>query len=530
METSANATDNPTASTVRRMRSEATTHETPIPGWVLILLLAPLALLLGFAAGDSFLFIGLAVLAIASIVGFSAIRLSLAVKLIFLLIVITFLQRLLGYFKLGEARGVNVLNLLLVSTIGYWLLGGLRRGTFYRPSPIDFWLCITVVVIPVVSLTYTVAFGRVPGYDLTSQLAWYKRYITPFIYLFLLSQCLESKRDIRYLYYLIFAIVALVVLQGMPEVVHFSNWRESRSEGIVGQANDYAALLATTAPLFFLWVLLFPGHRAMKTVVIVLLGCMAISMLTTFSRAGYIGFAMAFGGAVFIAYKVTRRLTVLGPVILFSTLCLLPIVAMPQIVDSLATRFQPETYKRSHRKSYSKFEGINQYSGGRLELWKSALRMAEDYPVLGVGFHAFELVLPRYHYLQWSNYCHNQFLATLAEGGIIWLTALCALYWKLYRLLYQNWRTVFSQGDRTGILICGGALLSYLIMLFLSLTSDFNNPGPKSLVFWITIAGALRYGLLARLDEQGESDEASDTEEAEEIGYAEGSAPATGGR
>ena len=51
METSANATDNPTASTVRRMRSEATTHETPIPGWVLILLLAPLALLLGFAAG-----------------------------------------------------------------------------------------------------------------------------------------------------------------------------------------------------------------------------------------------------------------------------------------------------------------------------------------------------------------------------------------------------------------------------------------------------------------------------------------------
>jgi hypothetical protein len=35
------------------------------------------------------------------------------VKLIFLLIVITFLQRLLGYFKLGEARGVNVLNLLL---------------------------------------------------------------------------------------------------------------------------------------------------------------------------------------------------------------------------------------------------------------------------------------------------------------------------------------------------------------------------------------------------------------------------------
>jgi O-antigen ligase len=483
------------------VKDNAAAAPPAFPTWLLTILLVPVGLALGFASGSSLSLLVGATAAFLALGLFGTIRLAVPIKLIFLLIAVTFLQKVLGYVRASEVRGLNVGNLLLAATLMYWLLSGVQRGGLYRPSPIDFWLFITVIVIPVASITFTLAYRKVPGYTLASQLPWYKQWVTPFIYFFLLCQCLEKKRDIRHLFFLILFLVGCAVLEGMPEVMRFSNWRESRSEGIVGQANDYAALLANAAPFLVLVVLLYRERPFVRILSLLMLGCMGISLLTTFSRAGYIGFGVAILGGLYVAYKSTGKIAVIGPAILLSTLCLFPIVTVPQILDSLQTRFATETYKRAKRKSYSKYDVTNQYSGGRLEIWNGALHMAEDYPIFGVGFHAFELELPRYHYLAWSNYPHNQFLGALAEGGILFLTALCVLYWKLLRLLYHNWKVVLKLGDKAGQLVCGGALVSFIIMILISLTNDFMNPGPKTTIFWVMMAGAIRYSAIARDDE-----------------------------
>ncbi len=483
------------------MKDTAPIAQAPFPAWLLGALFLPTALVVGFASGSSLLLLAASAAALLALILFSAVRLAAHVKLIFLLIAVTFLQRLLGYFKLGEVRGLNVGNFLLLASFAYWFVSGTQRGALYKATPVDFWLLVTVILIPLTSITVTVVFRKLPDYSLAEQIVWYKQWVTPFLYFFLLTQCLEKKRDIRLLFYLILGLVGLAVLEGMPEVLRFTNWREARAEGIVGQANDYAALLATMAPFLFLVLFLYRDRRVARILALLLLACMGVSMLTTYSRAGYIAFAMAFAGSLYIAYKATGRLAVVGPGILLATLCLLPIVAVPQVMESLESRFATETYKRAKRKSYSRYDVTDRYSGGRLEIWRGALRMAEDHPLFGVGFHAFRIELPKYHHLAFENYPHNQFLGALAEGGIIWVTALCVLYWKLWRLLFHNWKVALRQNDRAGQLICGGAFLSFIIMLVTSLSNDFLNPGPKTTIFWVVMAGALRYAALVRVKE-----------------------------
>ncbi|MBI4601041.1 MAG: O-antigen ligase family protein, partial [Planctomycetes bacterium] len=381
---------------MKETSSTASTVPVQVPAWLLLGPAAAAAAILGFGASGSLLVIAAVLAGSLALLGFAAIRLSVPVKLIFLLITVTFLQRLLGYFKLGEVRGLNAGNLLLLAAVGYWFLRGVSRGALYRPTPLDFWLGLTAVAIPLLSIAYTVSVRRVPGYSLMAQLAWYKQWVTPFVYLFLLCQCLETRKEVRRLFYLVLFLVGLAVLQGLPEALRITTLHVERARGIVGQANDYAGLLATTAPFPLLILFLLRGRPAVRVLALGLVGCLALCLLSTYSRAGYIGFGISLAGAAWVAYRGTRRLAVAGPLVLVGALCLVPFAVAPQLIESVQSRFETDTYKRAKRKSYSKLSELNQFSGNRLEIWKGALKMAEANPVFGVGFHAFEAELPKY--------------------------------------------------------------------------------------------------------------------------------------
>jgi len=476
-----------------------------VPGWVFAVFAMPVALVLGFVSGEDFLILAAAVAGIATLVLFGIVPLSLPVKLIFLLVLVAFLQRIIGYFKLGGLRGLNAGNLLLLITFGYWFLSGLRRGSIYRPSPVDLWVVIATIIIPLLSIFYTVAFLDLPGYSLMSEILWYKQWVTPFLYFFLIYQCLDNKPDIRKMLLLTLGLVALAILHGMPEALRFSNWREARSLGILGQPNSYAALLAVTSPFFFLVLFRLRPRPAVRVLSIVILICMTLSLLTTFSRGGYVGFTVGLIGALYVSHRGIGRVVAVGPIIIVATLCLVPFAISPQLVESVQTRFSTDTYKRAKRKSYTQFGVADSFSGGRLGIWKAALEMAEDKPIFGVGFHAFELELPKYHPQGLANYPHNQYLGTLAEGGIVWLAALLILFWKVLLLLHHNWRVTLQQQDAMGQVICGGALVSFCIMICMCLGNDFFGPGPKVTIFWVCMAGAIKYGMLSRREAASES-------------------------
>jgi O-antigen ligase len=192
----------------------------------------------------------------------------------------------------------------------------------------------------------------------------------------------------------------------------------------------------------------------------------------------------------------TRRFPVGIPLLVMGGALLVPIAAVPQVVDYVRERFEVQTYKRAKRKSYGQYSTLNQYSGDRLEIWKGAVAMARERPVFGVGFHAFESELPKYHIGRKANYPHNVFLGSLAEGGVIWLSCQVMLLWALIRFLYQNWKITLAEKDAWGQIVCGGAVVCFGIMLWTAMTLDFFHPGPKNTAFWVLMAGAVRYGFL----------------------------------
>jgi O-antigen ligase len=468
---------------------------TPVV-WLLMTLSLLAALVIGFLSQETLVLSVAALGATTAFLGFFFVPVSVPLKLTFLLILLSFLQRLLGYFKLGNVRGLNVGNIVLAGTMLYWFLRGLKTRRWYRPTPMDLWVFLAAIVIPSFSIFYALVFRRVDGYSMGREITWYKQWVTPFLYFFFLSQCFNSRREIRLLFVMVGLLVSLAILESLPDVMRMGHWLEGRSEGFVGQPNDFAALLAVTAPFFLLVVLLMQQRPLLRVLCLLLLGGMAASILSTYSRAGYVGFALAFVGALMLAYRSTGRITLGLPILVMTGACLLPLAIAPDLIDTIQERFTVKTYQRAQRQSYSQYRAMDRYAGGRLEFWKAALRMAEQNPVFGVGFHAFEKELPRYHTQGEANYPHNQFIGALAEGGVIWLTAMLVLFWKFLKFLYQSWRITLSEKDLMGQIICGGALLSFIVMTWIAQTNDFFNPGPKNLIFWVTMAAAVKYAML----------------------------------
>jgi len=337
-------------------------------------------------------------------------------------------------------------------------------------------------------------------YDIDIELSRYKQWITPFIYFFLVIQLFDTRKDVRLLLVLLLALVGLAVVQGLPEVLRSGDWRNTRSEGIVAQPNEYAALMASMAPFLFLALLLLRNKPLVQLVCLGFIGVLAFSMLKTYSRAGYVSFAIGMGGSFYLAYRALRRspISATGLVLLGATM--LPIVATHDLLNSVQDRFKPKSYAHASRKSYDQYKLMNQYSGDRLVLWRAALLIAEKQPIFGVGFHAYPHHMTKYHPKGWMgiNYPHNVYLGALAEGGVLWLSALLVFFYKLYRVLQEHWDLVLTQKDTMGHIICGGGLLAFWVMIWTSASNDFFNPGPKNGIYWVMLAASIRYGMLAR--------------------------------
>lgn len=461
--------------------------------WAALAAIASCGLLAGFVVGED-LRLGVAAAALLAVVfGFLLVPYAFSVKLVFLIIAATFLQRIGGYVRSGAVQGLNLGNALLALAVLYWGFRWIQTGRLYRPSPGDGWIIAAFVGFPLLSIYFTVSFRQVPGYALFDELRFLKQYATPVFYFLLVCQTLERKKEAVLLIYLLVFLSACAVLAALPETLHLKSWHETRAEGFVAEANRFGAFISLVVPFLFLALFLLERRFWFRWIVLGVLGGLAFSLVSTYSRSGYIGFALAFAGSLYVAYRGTRKLPITVPALILGAGVLLPLSLEPQIIDYIRERFEMRAYQREKRKSYDAYARLNEYSGTRLEIWRVAIEMSRDHPLVGAGFDAFPKEYPKYHARQFTHVPHNHFLGTLAQGGVAWLVIMAGYFYRLFQVLYQNWKLTLAQGDRWGQVICGGGLLSYVVMVWISLTLDFYYPGPQILIFWLVTAAAVRY-------------------------------------
>lgn len=251
--------------------------------------------------------------------------------------------------------------------------------------------------------------------------------------------------------------------------------------GLVGNKNLLATYISVAIVCaYFLHQETKDGVRRMALVAC--LPVLFLGLALTFSRAGLMVLVLTLG---FVWYRVARQRKFLMLAGSISMLCLLTFVlpaAFWQRAGSIvpAIRRQEDTF------------------GTRLRLWRVALRMVEDRPVVGVGPGNYVVAYPRYarggDQLFQKYVTHNAYVGMAAETGVIGL----GLFVLISGLALREARRAVLTGRavaRTDIEILGAAAeVSLLAMLMAGMSG--NVEGLKCL--WVFYGLAVATGGMAR--------------------------------
>ena len=163
-------------------------------------------------------------------------------------------------------------------------------------------------------------------------------------------------------------------------------------------------------------------------------------LLASGSRGGIVGFVA--GVAFLVVARPQLGVRAIGGLLLLATAA--PLVMPTTMLDHVMARFSTA--------------GADRMSG-RLDIWKVALLMIGDRPLLGTGFAGFEGSFYEYmrtagidpmfalHHFRGNRAAHNVYLSTLAELGVFGFGVLAAAFAAHGLAVYRVWRMHRFYGD-----------------------------------------------------------------------------------
>ena len=346
-------------------------------------------------------------------------------------------------FPASIAPLVNGMNMMLVMLVVAWAAAASRAGRkFFRPMPgtgfVTAWAAISCFSM----ITAMITIG--PDFILSDELLEVKGWLDQFVIFYAFVNLIRDGRMAKRLVIYMIVGLAIVMVLGVQEMLQkqgLSNIEKSRVLGPQLQPNDFGAYLVyTIAPL--LAYFLHHVYQLRTWLLAPVFGLTVKLLLVTFSRGAYIGFGLAGIAAAYVRGKLFLA---------FSALLLLGVLAtFPEIIpDALMARIS----------STSSDEGtgeqqLDRSSQTRVILWKAAVDMTLDYPLLGVGFKAFTVMKDQYTELpvrESDN--HNMYLYICSQMGIPALLVFLALIYRmytmgatLYRQAEERWTRVVALG------------------------------------------------------------------------------------
>ena len=216
--------------------------------------------------------------------------------------------------------------------------------------------------------------------------------------------------------------------------------------GMIGDNNDFALALCMNLPLL-VYLSTLMQKRWLRWAAIGLVPLTAVTVVFTHSRGGFLSLAAVTATMIFTSRRRLPALLVTAGLV---------------AVGSLAV---PESYYERIR-SIADFQS-DASAVGRLNAWRAALYMANDYPFTGVGLDNFMSLFPFYAPDPDNiKVAHNTYLQMLAETGYIglwlYLTLIGATFWTLEtaRRRAKRLRLVWAQN---GAKYLGASMIAFMV-------------------------------------------------------------------
>jgi O-antigen ligase len=315
------------------------------------------------------------------------------------------------------------------------------------------------------------------------------------VYTFAFAILLNSERDLKTFLYPVVLVASIiaglsVIAFGTPglKIPYLELLQAGRAQGAVGDPDFFAAMSLVFIPLG----VVLASESRQRWLRFLMVGATVTLLAGTFlslSRGAFLATMVL--GIMFLATRPERLFRARqekAAALIIIAIGLIGFFSRPFLREEVVTRaesiYAPKTQEEAS-------------GAGRTELWKGAIRTAQENPILGVGFGSFpiisqELILhtPGVNPLvfqkrkQGDNFvAHNTYLGTAAELGFTGLF----LYLALLVSTGLTLRKISKQALRAGAPFVGRVAFA----LFLGLTAwalcTFFLNGETARTFWIII-------------------------------------------
>jgi O-antigen ligase len=393
--------------------------------------------------------------------------------------------------SLMQIDGLNPLNLLLLATLGsYMIHGWLQRAAPLVPKPLV-WLYIAPIsaaallgmghVHEIASFSYErdiVNFHTGTQYLLITVV---KPMVMVAVALLIGAAAARSQKPERFIIPIVLSVwligliqIGFVIAKG-PSLATLALAEERGFYTPLGMhANDLGRLdLFAFALVLFVWA--ETKRPGMRLFLLLTLGVLAVALLLTFSRAAIAGAVVV--GALFLVWKFNAK------TLAFSIIAVM--LAALFAADALYSRL-----------TLGFGEGADAVSAGRIDgLWLPLLPEVAKSPLWGSGLSSILWSFPMVNEtMSLTSHPHSAYLEALLDMGIVGLLLLMAYYvhvWKGFRALSSN---PSLGGELRGLFQGATAALSAFFAT--CLVGSSLRPGAESAYLWIAIG--LMYGLRGR--------------------------------
>lgn len=369
------------------------------------------------------LFFGLAVyrfswkfsLGLVGAIGYGLVCLRYPILLLFIIIYVTpFQSTLPDSLKIGG--GINAYNILLFSLLGVWIVNGIIYKNFPRlDHPISY---IIVLFWIMLIFSFVRTSTIIPNYTISEASASAKRWLFPMLVFFPIAFSTFTKKDVKKILWVFAVVLTIMLFSSLNDYREASifafDWDE-RPGGPFGKgaANDLAAFFVYYASVLLGW-LMYEKKIFQKLTLSTIFAISLFMIMITYSRGAYLGI---FGAIVTIGFLKNRLILFFVVVLALGYKFWAPsgveerveMTSRNLVDDHQEIVISPNSFERNFEPS----------TAHRLIIWRGAIEMIKEKPILGFGFLTFNHFITDYAQLAKSMDTHNMYLRVFSELGLI---------------------------------------------------------------------------------------------------------------